>query len=133
MADYTANMQKALGIPGFQFLKLLVYLLHRLPMLWNGFTIIPGLKNLHVDTGELNKKVGIFGDPIVLGFILGTLLGLVVGYDLAAAGTLGIKLGAVMLILPRMVKIIMEGLMPVSEAAKKFMQSSSLDKSIILD
>lgn len=125
MADYTAkDVQKALGIPGISIPQAasistapIAYVMEWI------YNRTPGLKNLHVDTGELNKKVGIFGDPIVLGFILGTLLGLVVGYDLAAAGTLGIKLGAVMLILPRMVKIIMEGLMPVSEAAKKFMQS----------
>lgn len=125
MADYTAkDVQAALGIPGISIPQ--AASISTAPIAYGMewiYNHIPGFKNIHLDAGELNKKVGIWGDPIVIGFLLGALLGFAVGYDVKEAGTLGIKLGAVMLLLPRMVKVIMEGLLPVSEAAKKFMQS----------
>ena len=35
---------------------------------------------------------------------------------------MGIAVGALLLLMPRMVKILMEGLIPISEAAKEFMR-----------
>ena len=124
MADYTAkDVQEALGVPGISIPQAasistapIAYVMEWI------YNRIPGFKNLHVDVKMMNKKMGVLGDPIIMGFILGTLLGFAVGYNVKDAGTLGIKLGAVMLLLPRMVKVIMEGLLPVSEAAKAFMR-----------
>ncbi len=45
---------------------------------------------------------------------------------------LGMNLAAVMLLLPRMVSILMEGLMPVSEAAREFMQKRAGSREIYI-
>ena len=44
----------------------------------------------------------------------------------------GINLAAVMLLLPRMVQILMEGLIPISEAARDFMKRRASDREIYI-
>ena len=58
---------------------------------------------------------------MMVGTILGLLLGILAGYDVKGILAIGINIGAVMFILPRMVSILMEGLMPLSEAIKQFL------------
>lgn len=83
--------------------------------------LIPGLRSLEADPQTIRKRFGVFGEPVVIGVILGLLFGILAGYDVKGILQLAINLGAVMLLLPTMVKILMEGLIPVSEAARDFM------------
>ncbi len=69
------------------------------------------------------RKMGIFGEPMMVGTILGVLLGIIAGYDFKHILLLGISIGGVMFILPRMVRILMEGLLPLSEAIKKYLNA----------
>ncbi|MBA5850377.1 PTS galactitol transporter subunit IIC [Clostridium sp. cel8] len=87
---------------------------------------IPGIKNLHADPESIQKKFGIFGEPMILGLILGLIIGGLAGYDVGGILNMGIKMGAVMMLMPRMVKILMEGLIPLSEGVKDFLQKRNL-------
>jgi len=89
--------------------------------------------NFQADPESIRKKWGLFGEPVVMGFIIGLVLGILAyAFKVPAEKTaleviadiLGVamNLAAVMLLLPRMVSILMEGLIPVSEAASEFMQ-----------
>ena len=51
---------------------------------------------------------------------MGILFSLLAGYGLRDALTLIIAVVGIMILFPRMIKIIVEGLLPISEAAKKF-------------
>jgi PTS system galactitol-specific IIC component len=82
---------------------------------------IPGLKDWEADPETIRRRFGVFGEPIVIGVILGAIFGILAGYDVKGILTLAINLGAVMLLLPTMVKILMEGLIPISESARDFM------------
>jgi len=82
---------------------------------------IPGLRKLKADPETIRKKFGVFGEPIVIGVVLGLIFGILAGYDVIKILQLGISLGAVMLLLPVMVKVLMEGLIPISESAREFM------------
>lgn len=66
----------------------------------------------------------------VLGLILGAGLGALAGYEPNKIITLGVNMAAVMFILPRMVRILMEGLMPLSEDAKKFLAKKFPGKEV---
>ncbi|MFQ1040624.1 PTS transporter subunit IIC, partial [Citrobacter koseri] len=55
-----------------------------------------------------------------IGLIIGIVVGIMAGYDVAGIGNLGIMTAAVMKIMPKMVAMFMEGLMPIAEAAKEF-------------
>ncbi|MBO0469361.1 PTS galactitol transporter subunit IIC [Enterococcus sp. DIV0242_7C1] len=98
--------------PGFIF---------ALPMNWL-FDRIPGIKNWKADPETIQKRFGIFGDSAVMGFLIGLVIGIFAGYDVAGVGQLAVKTGAVMILMPRMVALLMEGLTPISEAANEFVK-----------
>jgi PTS system galactitol-specific IIC component len=81
---------------------------------------IPGINKLNADPEQIQKRFGVFGEPMMLGVILGAGIGLLAEYDLKGVLNLAMSLGAVMLIMPRMVKLLMEGLLPLSDAVRSF-------------
>jgi len=100
---------------------------------------IPGLRDLDADPDTIQKRFGTFGDPVILGLIIGLVLGILAYYNAGDFQTIlvkvlkvGINLAAVMLLLPRMVQILMEGLIPVSEAARDFMQKRASGREIYI-
>jgi len=103
---------------------------------------IPGLKDLDADPEAIERRFGpTFGDPMVMGLLIGVILGLIAyagSFAADALGTtanilaLGVNLAAVMVLLPRMVSILMEGLIPISEAAREFMQKRASDREIYI-
>lgn len=97
------------------------YLLIALP-LEKLFNVLPGIKNLKADPDAIQKRMGIFGESTVLGLILGIAVGALAGWNLQEILQLGVKMAAVMLLLPRVVAILMEGLAPISEAASEFVK-----------
>lgn len=93
---------------------------------------IPGINKLHADPESIQKRFGIFGEPMMMGIIIGAILGILAGYDVGGVINMGINMGAVMFLMPRMVKIIMEGLIPVSEAARDLLQSKYGDRDLYI-
>ncbi|CUH94590.1 putative membrane protein [Propionispora sp. 2/2-37] len=91
-----------------------------IPLVWL-IQKIPGIKDLHADPDTIQKRFGIFGEPIFMGLILGCILGALAGYDAGKIVKVGVAMGAVMFLMPRMVKILMEGLIPISESAREFL------------
>lgn len=111
------------------------YLLFAYPFNWI-YDHIPGLRHWNVTAESIQKRFGVLGDPTVVGFILGVLLGLF-GYDWSNPYTtiisslqLGMYLAAVMLLLPKMTSIMMEGLVPLSNAARKKLVKKFPDREI---
>ncbi|WP_270189787.1 PTS transporter subunit IIC, partial [Klebsiella variicola] len=97
---------------------------------------IPGFRNLNVTAESIQKRFGILGDPTMVGFIIGILLGFC-GYGwespyhtIIASLQLGMYLAAVMLLLPRMTSIMMEGLVPLSNVARKKLVKRFPDREI---
>jgi PTS system galactitol-specific IIC component len=130
LADWAApRIQKHYGYPDISFPHgtSAPYALLAMP-LNSVFDRIPGLRNWKADPDSIQKRFGIFGESMILGLGIGLLLGIAgFGFDDPRADTiailgLAINLAAVMLLLPRMVAILMEGLVPISEAARNFVQ-----------
>jgi len=94
---------------------------------------IPGLNKLDADPEAIQKRFGVLGEPIIVGVVIGFILGCLAWLGDATVGNFGVQLqkilvlainlGAVMLLMPRMVAILMEGLIPISEAAREFMKT----------
>ncbi|QWQ38313.1 PTS galactitol transporter subunit IIC [Gemella sp. zg-570] len=84
---------------------------------------IPGIKNIHVDPETIQKRFGIFGEPMVVGLFLGMLLALGAGYDIGGILKTGVAMAAFMVLMPRMVKLLMEGLIPISESVREYMKT----------
>jgi len=83
---------------------------------------IPGLRDIKWDAETIRQKWGVMGEPIIMGAVLGLLLGLVAYGFSKDALTLAVQMAAVMLLVPRIIAIFMEGLTPLSEAGRDFMQ-----------
>lgn len=124
IADWTAPMvQKFYGIPGISLPHGFsgAYVPIALPL--NAlFDKIPGLKDIDINTDSVQERFGVIGEPVILGLALGGILGALAGFDLKACLQLAMAMAGVMFLMPRMVKVLMEGLMPVSEAARVFFQ-----------
>lgn len=82
---------------------------------------IPGVKKIDISADSLQEKVGVLGEPIVIGGILGTVVGFLAGYGPQEALPLGVNMSAVMVLMPKIVKCIMDGLLPLSERAKELL------------
>jgi len=99
-------------------------------LLAKGIGKIPVIKDMHADPESIQKKFGIFGEPMMMGVVIGCVLGILAGYDIGAILQIGMAMGGVMVLLPRMVKIIMEGLIPVSESVREFLQKKFADREL---
>jgi PTS system galactitol-specific IIC component len=125
IADATAKrVQEFFGLPGvsipqgFAVTTVPVVLVLNRIIDW-----IPWLRDVKADPEAIQKRLGVIGDPLLLGAILGILMGVLAGYDFTRTLRLSVDLAAVMLLLPRIIGIFMEGLVPFSEAARAYMRS----------
>lgn len=82
---------------------------------------IPGVRKINFNLGNLPPAVSFLGEPMILGVILGTGLSLIAKYTWDAALSVGVNMAGAMFLLPRMVSIMMEGLSPLTDAARDFM------------
>ena len=80
---------------------------------------IPGLNKVDVDMTKIGEKLGIFGDPAVIGIFAGVFLGVITKQSPADIVTMAMGVAAMVLI-PRMVSIMMEGLSPLGQAASEY-------------
>lgn len=92
---------------------------------------IPGLNKLDVDMDKLGSKLGVFGDPAVIGIVVGAFLGLLTRQDVPSLLTICMGMSAVMVLIPRMVGIMMEGLTPLGNAASAYMKKKIGDDADI--
>ncbi|CCU25969.1 PTS system, galactitol-specific IIC component [Salmonella enterica subsp. enterica serovar Agona str. 57.A.08] len=125
LADWSAPLvAKYFGLEGISLPTLSSVVFFPIGLLFDKIIDkIPGVNRIHIDPENVQKKKGIFGEPMMGGTILGGLLGIIAGYDFKHILLLGISIGGVMFILPRMVRILMEGLLPLSEAIKKYLNA----------
>jgi PTS system galactitol-specific IIC component len=130
IADWCAPLtQKYCGLPGISLPTLSSAVFFPIGLLGNWILDkIPGINKLQADPVHIQKRFGIFGEPMMVGFMLGVLLGILAGYDFKGVLSLAIYLAAVMYILPRMVRILMDGLIPVSDGVKDFMAKRFPDR-----
>ena len=131
IADWCAPLvQKYCNLPGISLPTLSSAVFFPIGLLGNWILDkVPGINKLHADPETIQKRFGIFGEPMMVGFMLGILLGLLAGYDFKGVLALAINLGAVMYILPRMVRILMDGLIPISDGVKDFMARRFPDRA----
>ena len=110
------------SLPGYVFALPVNWLLDK----------IPGVRDIKIDDEVIREKLGIMGDNTMLGFMIGLVMGLLAGYEIRAAVGLGIQTGAIMVILPKMVALLMEGLTPISESASEFIKKRMPERDIYI-
>lgn len=90
---------------------------------------IPGFDKLNIDAEGMKKKFGLLGEPLFLGLLIGMAIGALRCESLAAVKSslpsilkLGVTLGAVMELIPRITGLFIEGLKPISEATRSMVE-----------
>lgn len=90
---------------------------------------IPFIKKVHVFFAEIQYKLWLFSEPMIIGFVLGFIAGLVTKYktigttpgqDIAYALLMGLNLSVIMIIMPRFVTLIYRGLSPAINDINSF-------------
>lgn len=151
LADVTANsVNETIGLPGISIPHGFSVINVPIAMLMNKvYDKIPFFRyrDEEEDSEEIKPVFAFITEPIIMGAIIGAVLG-ALGADyseglLSAVPsilTLAVNMAALMLLMPRMVKVIMEGLLPIANGAKAFMETRfrgrefyiGLDAAVIL-
>ncbi|PHM05298.1 PTS transporter subunit IIC [Lactiplantibacillus plantarum] len=134
IADKTApKVAEFYGLDGISFPtgSASAYGLLGIPIGWV-VSKIPGIRKWDVDPQTIQKRFGVFGEPMVMGIVIGMLLAALGGYSVPNILKLGMSMGGVMFLMPRMVKILMEGLIPIQEGAQKLLQEKYGNRKIYL-
>ena len=85
-------------------------------------SFIPGLNKVNVNMETIQKRLGVFGEPVLIGVVFGIIIGTVAGYTIQAVLGMAISMGAALVLIPKMAALLMEGLIPVSDAAQGFIE-----------
>ncbi|ENW7246557.1 PTS transporter subunit IIC [Salmonella enterica] len=85
-----------------------------------------------IDAQEIQKRYGMVGDPVIIGVVLGLIFGLAAGEGFKGCATLMITVAAIMVLFPRMIRLIVEGLMPISDGARKFFQKHFKGREVFI-
>ncbi len=91
-----------------------------------GLDLIPGINKIDIDAEGMKKKFGLIGEPLFLGVIVGIIIGALscetwkeIADKIPYILGLGIKMGAVMELIPRITGLFIEGLKPISDATRE--------------
>ena len=100
---------------------------------------IPGFDRLNLDAEGMKRKFGLFGEPLFLGVIIGCAIGALkceswkaVVDAIPSILKLGVVVGAVMELIPRITGLFIEGLKPISQAVQeKLMKGKGLSSGSV--
>ncbi|MGM0240624.1 PTS galactitol transporter subunit IIC [Enterococcus sp. AZ103] len=124
LADWTQkDVADVLGLEGISLpgLQTTGWAILGYPMNWV-LDKIPGINKINWTTEKIQQKLGIFGEPMMMGLIIGGLLSAVAGMPVADILTTAVSIAASLVLIPRMVSLLMDGLIVISEAAQEFME-----------
>ena len=93
------------------------------------FNKIPFIRRVHVFYEEIQYKLGVVSEPMIMGFILGFIIGSITRYknfylnlgpNLLYALSSGLTLSIIMILLPRSLNLLLKGLVPTINDIKSF-------------
>lgn len=94
--------------------------------------LIPGVRDWDINLDSLQDKLGVFGEPVFMGFIIGFVLGLAAGYGITGALNMGIVSATTMVLMPKICSIFMEALSPIAEATQEKVMSKFDGKEVYI-
>ena len=127
LGDWTAGgVEKTLDLPGVSLPHGFTAAYAPIAMVLNKLIdMIPRVNKIDFNLETLQRRFGVFGEPILVGTVLGAVIGIVAGYGYKGVMNLAIQMGAVLVLIPKMASLLMEGLLPISDAASAFIQRGS--------
>lgn len=123
LADWTAPLvQKYFGLERISFPTTnsvgwapIAWLLNKL---WD---VIPGINKVDARPEKIQKKFGFVGEPLFMGFVIGVLIGCLAEEDIGKILIVGMSTAATMVLTPKMMQILMQGLIPFANSIKSLL------------
>ncbi|MDQ2086726.1 PTS transporter subunit IIC [Herbivorax sp. ANBcel31] len=124
LADWSAPMlHKFSGLKGISVPTLSAVAYFPFGVLGNKLIdYIPFVNKINANPEKIKEKMGLIGEPMIIGFILGVLLGIGAGCDIRQIAEFAFGIAAVIYILPKMANIVGTSLIPISEGMKDFIK-----------
>ncbi len=92
------------------------------------FDRIPKVRDIDFNMEKAGEKLGFFGDTAFIGLIVGAFLGIMTRQHWTTVLSMGMGIAAVLVLLPRMVSVMMEGLTVIGDGAHQFMKRRVKDE-----
>lgn len=123
IADWSApDVEKFLGIEGVTITTLHCVCYYPVGLFGNSLLLkVPLINRIQANPDKIKDKLGFLGDPMFIGFAMGMVLGIVADYSIKDTLELAFNIAAVVYILPKMTRILGDGLMPISSGMQKYM------------
>ncbi|WP_135305574.1 PTS transporter subunit IIC [Haloarcula amylovorans] len=126
LADWTAELgQEYFGVPGTS-------LPHTESVAQAPFAFaidkvlrrVPVIGSVEVNPESLEDRFGVFGEPIVIGFMVGLFIGVVSMEPPLVIFRTAMLVAALLTLLPRMVGLLIEGIQPIADQASDYFENS---------
>lgn len=134
LADWSQPMtEEFFGIPGVSLptVSALSSLIIAWPLNWL-LDKIPFIRDSKFSIKDAQRYLGFFGDSMIMGLVIGLGIGVLAGYDLTSVLQLGVSMSAVLVLIPKMTSLFMEGLMPISDAAQAWSQEKFKGRKLFI-
>jgi PTS system galactitol-specific IIC component len=120
------NDMPGIGVPCGTTVQAAIF---AIPVVWV-LDRIPGLKDLDASPENIRKRLGLVGEPAILGLLLGIIIGIAAGYNVQQFLGLGMQVATMMVVLPRMVSLIAEGIVPITLSIVQYMKNRFKDREL---
>jgi PTS system galactitol-specific IIC component len=122
LADWSEpKVKKFANLPGISISTLSGLVYYPFGVIGNSILEkVPFINKIKASPENIKQKLGIWGEPSIIGFTAGCILGAIAGYEIKEIFELAFSISAVMYILPLMCKILGDGLLIISEGMKDF-------------
>lgn len=125
LADLTAPLAESyFGLPEISFPT--SNSMSWVPIAWvmeQIYQRIPGLRDLKADPKYIQERFGILGEPLFIGLVLGGAIALLAGQDVKSILVIAMTTASALVLIPRMMQILMEGLIPFADAIRDILQA----------
>jgi PTS system galactitol-specific IIC component len=97
--------------------------------LWDA---IPGLNKLNASPKGIQEKFGFVGEPMFMGFIIGAAISLLAADNIQTILIVAMSTSATMVLTPKMMQILMEGLLPFANSVKEVLSKKFPDTNFTM-
>jgi PTS system galactitol-specific IIC component len=85
------------------------------------WSVIPCIRDININPKGIQEKFGFVGEPMFMGFIIGAIIGILAGDSVQDILIVAMSTSVTMVLTPKMMQILMEGLLPFANAVKEIL------------
>ena len=94
--------------------------------------VLPFLKDKRIETKDLKERVGIYGEPIVVGLVIGVIIAILAGYDFFGILGLAAILAAILYSYPFFSKTLQDGLRMIAAGGREYFEERFKGRQIFV-